>query len=213
MESPLRGRVPDGTRLIETFGCWPGLGVPHLALHLARMGRGALALGYPFDAAAVPGLLPVDPVAPLRCRLTLDGTGGFDLTTAPLPPAPEVWRVGIAAVRLSSADPWLQVKSTQRAVYDSARAALPAGVDEVLFLNERDEVCEGTITSVFIETAAGRRLTPPLTCGVLPGILRQRLLADGWDEAVLMPDDLRQAKAVWMGNALRGLIRAEVDFG
>ena len=38
--------------------------------------------------------------------------------------------------------------------YDAARAALPAGVDEVVFLNERGEVCEGTITNVFARSRA-----------------------------------------------------------
>jgi 4-amino-4-deoxychorismate lyase len=212
MESPLRSAVPDGTRLIETFGWWPGHGVTHADLHRARMARGALALGYVFDPDAAQAAMDVTGDVPLRCRLTLGADGRFDLTTAPLPPTPDRWRVGIAGERLRAADPWLGVKSTHRGVYDRARAALPAGLDEWLFLNERDEVCEGTITNLFVQLTDGRRVTPPLACGVLPGILRQTLLADGWAEAVLTLDDLARARRVWMGNALRGLIAAEIGF-
>ena len=213
MESPLHSTVPDGTRLIETFGFWPGQGVSHLDLHLARMARGAAALGFPFDPVAARAAMALGGDAPLRCRLTLGADGRFDLKTAPLPPTPDRWRVGVAQARLRAADPWLAVKSTQRGVYDRARAALPAGLDEWLFLNERAEICEGTITNLFAELADGRRVTPPLSCGLLPGILRETLLVDGWTEAVLTLDDLAQARAVWMGNALRGLIASDVVSG
>ncbi len=212
MESPLRSTVPHGTRLIETFGWWPGQGVAHADLHRARMGRGADALGFAFDPDAARAAMVVAADGPMRCRLTLGADGEFDLTTAPLPPTPDRWRVGIAAERLRADDPWLGVKSTQRGVYDRARAALPTELDEWLFLNERGEVCEGTITNLFAQMASGARVTPPLASGVLPGILRQTLLAEGWTEAVLTLDDLAQARGVWMGNALRGLIVADIDF-
>ncbi|MGB8622576.1 MAG: aminotransferase class IV, partial [Paracoccaceae bacterium] len=105
---------------------------------------------------------------------------------------------------------WLGVKTTRRALYDAARAALPDGLDELLYLNQRGEVCEGTITNIFFETGQGL-LTPPLSCGLLPGVLRAELLAQGRArEAVLRPADLGTARAVFVGNSLRGLIRAEI---
>lgn len=210
MESPLRGRVPDGTRLIETFRVDPGGVVAHADRHLARMARGAAALGYPFDAGAARQAMSLAVDTATRCRLTLDAAGRFDLTTAPLPPTSVEWRVAIHPDRLQSDDPWLRHKTTQRALYDAARENLPADVDEVLFLNERDEVCEGTITNFFAELADGARVTPPLSSGLLPGILRETCLADGWQERVLTPADLSAARRIWMGNALRGLIPARI---
>src|SRR3546814_9833273 len=44
--------------------------------------------------------------------------------------------------------------------------------DEVLLLNERGEVCEGTITNLFVEAETGQFLTPALSSGLLPGVLR-----------------------------------------
>jgi len=210
MEGPFRATIPDGTRLIETMGWRPGEGVRYLDLHLARMARSAGLLGFGFDAAAARDMLALQADGPLRCRLTLDFDGRLELTTVPLPEGVPVWRVSIAQERVVSGDPWLGVKSTNRGVYDRARAALPAGVDEVLFLNERDEVCEGSITNLFVALPDGVRVTPPLTCGLLPGVLRAWLLREDWQERVLTLDDLRAARAVYVGNALRGLIGVEM---
>ena len=83
-----------------------------------------------------------------------------------------------------------------------------------LLLNRLGEVCEGTITNVFADMGDGVLLTPPLRCGLLPGVLRGELLEGGKArEAVLTEDDLHGAKAIFVGNSLRGLIRAGFDSG
>lgn len=209
MESALRIGIPHGTRLIETFGWYPGL--RHADLHLARLGTSAARLGFPFNPDAARAAMVQDSATPLRCRMTLDAAGTLDVTTVPLPPAPARWRVRLAEPRLRADDPWLAVKSTQRGLYDQMRATLPDGVDEWLFLNERDELAEGTITTVFVQMPHGRKLTPARACGVLPGVLRAQMLGQGWREAILSRADLRAAQAVYMGNALRGLIAVDMD--
>ena len=55
---------------------------------------------------------------------------------------------------------------------------MPEGLDELLFLNERGEVCDGTITTLFFDRGEGLR-TPPLSCGLLAGVLRAEL-ASAW---------------------------------
>ncbi|UWR08072.1 MULTISPECIES: aminotransferase class IV family protein [Ruegeria] len=212
MESPVRAPTEPDFRLIETFAFRPGQGVVRLERHLRRMARTADWLGVQFDlqrvGEVVAGLSGADP---LRCRLTLDVTGKPEVTTGPLADNPPGWSVGIATPRLTSSDFWLRHKTTRRAIYNQARAELPDGVDELLFLNERDELCEGTITNLFVETEDGRLLTPPVAAGLLPGILREELLETGRAaEAVLTLHDLAAAHRVWMGNSLRGLIPAEV---
>lgn len=203
MESALSDGASDpGLRLIETL-LWDGTGFPRLGLHLARLERSAEALGWPTPQGVERALAGLPPRA-LRVRLTMDVMGRFQVETADLPPAKPLWRVGLAPSRLDPADPWLRIKSTRRATYDAARAALPDGLDEVLFLNRRGEVCEGTITSLFFDRGQGLR-TPPLSCGLLPGVLRAELAAP---EQVLLARDLPHVR-LWLGNALRGLIPAQ----
>lgn len=198
MEGPLCDRDQPGLRLIETLG-WTGQVIPRLPLHLARLHASARRLGWPCVGAAQ-ALLAACPDGPARLRLTLDAAGRIEVAAAPLPPATPLWRVGLANDRLTSTDPWLTVKSTRRAAYDAARATLPADLDEVIFLNERDEVCDGTITSVFFDRGEGLR-TPPLVCGLLPGVLRAALNVP---EQVLRAADLPFVR-LWVGNSLRGL--------
>jgi 4-amino-4-deoxychorismate lyase len=213
MENPLRQTIPDGTEIIETLGWYPDEGVRHASLHIARMARTAAELGYRFDAEIAVSLLQgVASPMPSRCRLCLS-CSGLTLSTSVLSPSPPLWRIGIATTRINSADPWLGHKTTNRRLYDQTRAALPAGQDEQLFLNERGELCEGTITNLFVTLADGTKVTPPLTSGLLPGILRQTLLEQGHIERVLTLSDLHQAREIFMGNALRGLIPVEMDLG
>jgi 4-amino-4-deoxychorismate lyase len=194
--------------LIETFGRRDGAFVG-LADHLARLERTAAALGVAFDHAAIDrALAAIDGDEPLRVRLTVARDGTVAVVTGPLGPAPAAWTVRIADERLDPDDPWLRVKTSVRGRYDRARATLPPGVDEWLFLNTRGELCEGTITNVFV-ASEGALLTPPLASGLLPGILRARLLREGRArEAVLRPADLGHGLIV--GNALRGLIPARL---
>lgn len=206
MESPLCDRTfgdTGGVRLIETL-LWDRATYPRLALHLARLSQGAARLGFACDGAAVQSALnAATSPAPLRVRLTLGREGDVEVTAATLPPPKPEWRLGLAAQRLTSSDPWLRVKSTHRPAYDAARATLTEGLDEVLFLNERDEVCDGSITTVFFDRGQGLR-TPPLSSGLLPGVLRAELAVP---EEVLMARDLSHVR-LWVGNALRGLIPA-----
>ncbi|MFN4204414.1 MAG: aminotransferase class IV family protein [Tabrizicola sp.] len=198
MEGALReGGGEPGLRLIETV-LWDGTRAPRWPLHRARLWRSAELLGW-----ACPEVEPPSPDHPARLRLTLDRAGRVEWQVAPLPPAKAEWRVGLAGARLRSDDPWLRVKTTRRAVYDAARAELPEGLDEVLFLNDRGELCEGTITTVFFDRGQGMR-TPPLSCGLLPGVLRAEL---GVPEEVLRAEELGAVR-LWVGNALRGLIPA-----
>jgi 4-amino-4-deoxychorismate lyase len=202
VESTLRAGAGD-IRLIETL-LWDGARAPRLAGHMARMAASAAVFGWCFDErGAEAALLGVAPPMAARLRLTLGPAGDFEATASPLPQTRTPWRLGLAEARLQSDDPWLRHKTTCRAAYDAARAALPMGLDEVLFQNERGELCDGTITTLFFDAGQGMR-TPPLACGLLPGVLRAELACP---EAVLLARDLPHVR-LWVGNALRGLIPA-----
>lgn len=211
MESPLRPPPDPGFRLIETFRWESDKGIIRRGEHLARLTRSAAELG--IDPQGVDAALDgLSGLMPLRVRLMVDAKGRAEVTTAPYAPLPEgtVWRVAIAPERLAADDPWLRVKTTQRHLYDTARANLPDGVDELIFLNKDGELCEGTITNLFTQVGPDL-VTPPVSCGLLPGVLRADFLNRGRaTERVLTSDDLSNVTALYMGNSLRGLIPARL---
>ncbi|MBU6527649.1 aminotransferase class IV [Methylocystis sp. MJC1] len=146
----------------------------------------------------------------LRVRLVLSRDGSIETSATPIEPVPPetVWRVALAERRFSSADPLLWHKTTRRALYEDAlaEAAKRQGADEVLFLNERDELCESARCNLFVPSG-DVLLTPPLSSGLLPGTLRASLIAQGRArEAVLRLDDL--GREFYLGNSVRGLVRA-----
>ena len=218
---PAEGALRDGTaagfELIETLRWEPDGAFVRLERHLARLGASARALGFSHDESAVREMLGgcARGETALRVRLTLAGDGALKVTAAPFEPLPAdaVWTLRVAKARLNSADPLLCHKTTRRQVYDAARAEFSRGeADEVLLLNERGKVCEGTITNVFADFGNGVLATPARQCGLLPGVLRGEMLDQGRaKETVLSFDEFRAAKAIFVGNSLRGLIRATMD--
>jgi 4-amino-4-deoxychorismate lyase len=216
-ESTLRDRFDPGFSLIETLRWEPERGFVRLGRHLARLAESARDLGFRHDRAAVEGVLAqvVRGPTPLRVRLLLPANGRATAMAQHVDPLPRgtVWTVRMAKTRLSSSDPLLRHKTTRRAAYDAARAEFsPLDANEVLLLNERDEVCEGAITSIFVDRGdGGPLLTPPLSSGLLAGVLRQSLIDRG--EAVESPlqvDDLADSHCIYCGNSLRGLIPARL---
>lgn len=186
--------------------------------HRARLANSARALGFVYSSESIDMALTeacaTMSADRLRVRLELRRDGQISSSAAPfVPDPPKLWRVAVARARLDSANPLLRHKTTRRAVYDDALAAAQAAdprVDEVIFLNERDEVCEGARTNLFLPNK-NLLLTPPLDCGLLAGVLRGDLLARGEArEQCLRLDDLRDGFV--LGNALRGQFRASLVF-
>lgn len=216
VESALRDRSGAGFELIETMRWEPATGFLRLERHLDRLRRSAGTLGFACEPARVSEAL-ADAVGgasgPLRVRLALGQDGGCSVSTQPFEPLPagNVWTLRIAETRLTSDDPLLRHKTSRRAAYLKARAEFPAeAAGEVILLNERGELCEGTITNIFVEAGDGTLLTPALVCGLLPGALRAELLEAGRArEAILTPADLARGSRIFVGNSLRGLIAAK----
>ncbi|MFN4326160.1 MAG: aminodeoxychorismate synthase component I [Azonexus sp.] len=200
-----------GIQLIETLRRVDG-DYPRLAGHLARLRESAAWLGFAFDESRIRASLAEPAARGLwRVRLMLGKDGRCSVAAFPLVDEPTEGRFALLAeTRIDSRHPLRRHKTTDRAVYDAALgliAGQPAVFDQV-FLNERGEVAEGARSNVFVERD-GVLLTPPVTSGALPGVLRAELLANGRArEAVLWPADL--AGGFWLGNALRGLVRVSL---
>ena len=216
-QGPLRNGEPAGFDLIETLRWDPAEGFIRRNRHLARLAASAAELGFECDNDRIEATLAgvvADSSSPLRVRLVLSPDGTADASTQPYQPlAPgTVWNLRLARTRLASADRLLRHKTTRREAYAQARAEyLATEADEVLLANERGEVCEGTITTFFADFGDNVLVTPRLDCGLLAGVLRAEMLEEGKAmETVLAFNDLHTARALFVGNSLRGLIPARL---
>lgn len=218
VEGALRDGNATSFELIETLRWQPDMGFLRGNRHLARLAASAGALGFSHDPQRI-GTALHDAIAganePQRVRLTLTCDGAVDCSTQTYQPLPAgtVWRLKLATTRLGSSNPLLRHKTSRREIYAQARAEYPPdAADEVLLANERGELCEGSFTNLFADFGDGTLATPPLDCGLLPGILRAELLGEGKArEEILTLDRLKTAKALFVGNSLRGLISARLD--
>lgn len=198
--------------LIETMRFEPDSGIALLEGHLARMKASAAALGFAFDRHALRNQIQAlcfELDAPAKVRLMVSRSGASALETGPLPAAlAEPVTVAALPHPLDASDWRLAHKTSDRGFYEDALAAARGfGAGEAVLVRADGLVTEGSWTSVFVERPDGLLLTPPVTLGLLPGVLRAHLIAEGKArEAELTLDDL--AGGFLIGNALRGLMRA-----
>ncbi|MDE1980839.1 MAG: aminodeoxychorismate synthase component I [Betaproteobacteria bacterium] len=202
---------PDSTELLETMLLRNGTFWLQ-DLHLARLSRSAQALGFPAPTEAVRALLSrfADqyPAGELRVRLRFSREGtthleGFPLAARPRGAVP----VSLARTPVQSGMPLLRHKTTDRSLYEEqARAALSTGDFDVLLWNEQGEATEFTRGNLAYEMA-GRRHTPPVESGLLPGTFRQQLLDSGeLSERRITLAELARVDALWFINSVRGWV-------
>jgi para-aminobenzoate synthetase/4-amino-4-deoxychorismate lyase len=220
LKASFLARPIENFQLIETMFLHNG-NVFFLPLHLERLALSAAYFDFAFDMAAIEAriaerITSLPSEVSYRIRLLLHSSGEVTLTHTELTDEARPWHVRISRHRIGSKSFLRRHKTTRRQLYDAEYArARQDGFDEVLFLNERDELAEGSITTLFVKVE-GKLVTPPLAAGVLPGVLRRHLLETDADvaEGTLVPDDLRTAEAVFLGNSVRGLrpvTRIEVE--
>lgn len=206
--------------LIETLRFEKGKGYHLLDRHLSRLQASANHFAYPFAREPVLDALNEEAsrfdgnVALVRLLLAEDGAITVSSRPITLPTRDTVWRFVISDQRVDEKNPLFYHKTTRRQFYDNEmeRQQELTGCDEVLFLNLRGELTEGSRTTLFVERD-GRLFTPALACGLLPGTLREELLdlpRAAASEAVLTPEDLARADRIYLGNSVRGLVPAEL---
>ena len=209
LKAKMLAHVPS---LIETFRWSPKDGVIRDALHKSRLTSSAETLGYQLDLQALEKALnSIQADIDQRVRLALSGEGEIELTVTDYQKLSEPVKLSLSRHPLSQAVQETRYKLSARDFYDGERNRLKAisGCDEVVFVNEDGEICEGSFTTVFIKKG-DQFLTPALASGLLPGVLREELIETGAvKEAVLFLADLVAADEIFVGNSLRGLMPAE----
>ena len=160
---------------------------------------------------AKPGGMPLTEAHATRfkVKLSLSLPGSFSVSHEPIAvqPSAATLRVCIASHRTDSRNPLLHHKTTERELFDRyLTLARQSGYDEVLFLNERGELTEGAISTLFIRQGQ-QLLTPPLHAGLLNGIFRSNFLATRpfAAEKTITLHDLETASTLYIANSVRGL--------
>jgi para-aminobenzoate synthetase/4-amino-4-deoxychorismate lyase len=218
-------------QLIETFLWEPGTGYWLRDEHLHRLTTSAAFFLFSCDVAAIGQRLDEESrsfsATPMRVRLTLAKDGGIVLGSQQFP-APALRslpaqmddnrinmpKIGIARSASDTTTPWVFHKTTVRQIYDQVLAeAREKGLFDCLFCNERGDLTEGCMTNIILYRQ-GEFVTPPLSSGLLAGVMREQLLANAAvpvREQVLSLADLRQAEAIFLCNSVRGVVQVALE--
>ena len=202
--------------LIETMRFRPGAGIQRQGRHLDRLEKSALLFGIPFDRGhaerelqhTIAGIVGQE----IRVRIALNDEGRIECECSQIQSSGQrPWTFVMSDRRVMSTDALAQHKSSWRLHLDRERERLCSMIacDEVVFLNEKEELVEGSRTNIFVKLG-GKIWTPPLAAGCLDGCLRQDLIQAGCvGERTLYASDLGKAEAVFLGNSMRGMICAQ----
>ena len=204
------GAAGESFDLIETMQFDPVEGIQRLEGHLARMKASSEALGFVFDRHGARNSLQSATFRlrhAARVRMRLAPSGALAVEVSPLPRLAELpIPVAVCPAPMAAGDFRLTHKTSLRAVYDAVREE--HGTPEVVFVDEPGFVTEGSWSNIFVERE-GLLLTPPLSLGLLPGVLRAELIDKGRAiESHLRVADL--ADGFFIGNSLRGLVPARL---
>ncbi len=199
--------------LFETMHAERGAGCRHVERHMERLLASVAYFGFPQAEGEIRAALDAACAAlaygPHRLRLALHPDARIEITHAPLNALAGPVRVLLSEQPPAVDDLFLRHKTTVRSDYDAGwRAAEAQGAFDTLFCNARGELTEGGRSNVFVKLD-GRWITPALSCGVLPGIMRAVMLDDpAWNavEGILKPQDLQRADEIVLCNSLRGAL-------
>ena len=196
--------------LIETMRFDPQGGIANLEEHLDRLSEVAALFDFHFDRHAARNELQAATFRhgqPAMLRLLLSPKGSMAIELKPIPEHPrQPVPVAVLPLPVDSADVRLRHKTTARAFLEEARKK--GGAFETIFVEPQGRLTEGSFTNLFVEKD-GKLVTPPAERGLLPGLLRARLIAEGRAvEQDVTVDDLGDGFLI--GNNVRGLINARL---
>jgi para-aminobenzoate synthetase/4-amino-4-deoxychorismate lyase len=210
----LTQRRPEAS-LYEKIRWDEGNGFHWLERHLERLSGSAAYFGFRYDDGAVRRALDEAverEQGSLAVRVEADRMGSVSVVIEQRDLAPATWSpnesgdsvlCSVDSDPISSGSIYRFHKTTARGPYVERRESHGA-VGEVLMVNERGEVTEGTSRNVAARIA-GTWLTPPLACGCMPGVLRGALIDEGvLTEEVIMVGDLESAESIAVLDSVGG---------
>ncbi len=202
---PARSTMSEAFAIFDSLLWEPAEGYFLLGCHLRRLDRSAAHFRFPLDVGTAQKKL-LDYARqlaqqPRKVRLELAATGAIALRDEEVKPSTPI-AVALSGEAVRSDDEFLHHKTTRREVFGRALSAHPEAQD-VLLWNERGELTETCHGNVVLEIE-GRRLTPVLSSGLLPGVFRAHLLDRGEiQERILPVGAIEAASAIFLINSVR----------
>jgi para-aminobenzoate synthetase/4-amino-4-deoxychorismate lyase len=190
----------------------------YLKEHISRMSDSAAYLGFVFNRKSCMEFIrgkgcKLAKSGNFRVRILLNKTGRLSCehSQIDLPATKQPGILCVSSTKTDSGNPLLFHKTTYRPWYEKAMELAKNGKClDTVFMNQSGEITECSTNNIFIKKR-GMLFTPPVECGLLPGILRANLIKSGkCKEKILHFEDLLNADAVYCGNSVRGLRRVEV---
>jgi len=187
-------------------------------LHFKRIKKSALELGFPFRERDVIERLEsvsLERTVNAKIRLLLYRNGQIDVIVEKIYPDNNEKRIKFSKFKTSAQDIFLKHKTSRRNLYETQLIqARKEGYYDVIFSNGDNEITEGSFNNLIIQKG-NVFYTPPVKCGLLPGVYREYVinhpvLAYPVIEKVLYLSDILNAEAVFLINSVRGIIRVSV---
>jgi para-aminobenzoate synthetase/4-amino-4-deoxychorismate lyase len=200
----LTHKLPE-FRLLESILFTPENGYFLLDEHMSRICASAEYFSFPFSREKVLAMLEEFALGlekkPCKVRMLLAQDGGIEINSEPVKPAGPI-RVALAETPVDSQNVFLYHKTTNRSVYEVAKASRP-GFDDVILYNERGEITEGSSSNIVVELH-GKLFTPPVSCGLLGGTFRGSLIKAGViSERVIKASALKDCTRIYFINSVR----------
>lgn len=184
-----------------------------LDLHLQRLKNSAVYFNIPIKLQAIRRKLKEKlkeyHKGNWRVRLTVDRQGKSTVKLKEIKKS-ALYQVELAKTPIDRTHLYLYHKTTYRACYKKHQSKAPKILD-VLLWNDREEITEFTIGNVVVERE-GELITPPVSCGVLPGTFRQQLLdKNKIKEDFITKEELKTCTKIWLINSVRRWVEVELQ--
>jgi len=146
-----------------------------------------------------------------RLKLMLNKYGLFNYELSVFNFNKGLVKIILSKHKISSSNTYQYFKTTNRKLYDNeSKKYAKQKYFEVIFLNERDELTEGSISNIFIKIN-NKWFTPKIESGILNGIQREKLLKNNSDikEETITLDKLLKAEGIILTNSLKGQLKVD----
>jgi len=193
--------------------------IKFLDQHLARIKSAADYFLFKFNEKKIRKQLiksveGIDKQKPKKIKLSLTKWRKIKVELSDIPKSDKNIFAILSQSKIDSTDKFRHFKTTNRKLYDDEYSQYNSkGFYEVLYLNEKDEIAEGSRTNIFLRKG-NAWFTPHLDSGALPGIYRNCFIKSNFNviEKNITVKDLIEADELLLANALRGEVKVNKLF-